>query len=62
METIKWKRGDLHLVDCVVTDSSEGIDADPKCSLKYLMKSSVFLEVKRLVCSGGKYEEYFPGW
>jgi hypothetical protein len=54
------RKGDAFLVDCAVTGSSEGTDADPKFPLIRLFKNVIFPMVSDLVKEGGKYEGYTP--
>ena len=57
---IKRKRDDVYLVDCAVTDSSNGTAKDPKCSIQRIFEHSIFPDVRKLVGPGGIYEGYKP--
>ncbi|CAJ1965501.1 unnamed protein product [Cylindrotheca closterium] len=54
------EKGDLYLVDCNVTGSSEGTPDDPKFALKKLFEHHIFQKLDGLVAAGGQYEGYIP--
>ena len=50
------KKGDTYWEDCCVTGSNDGTLSEPKCSLKKILKESIFPQTKKLVQKGGEFE------
>ena len=52
------EKGDVYLIDCNVTGSTEGSSDEPKFSLMHLFHSIIFPRIHDLVKPGGQYEGY----